>query len=271
MYCTKCGNEVSENNVFCSKCGVKLNKNEKVVKKKNRNLNTIIIAFVVFWGVVSIAFTLRNNNFKKSTSNFEIGDVVAFGRYIDDCDPDINSVGKTEWIVLQNNDGKLLLISKNVLLEKPYNTEYKDITWDSSYLRKWLNYEFIEETFNPEEQSIICDIHLDNSDEFHNGRDTVDKVFLLSTKEATQYFDSEQDRCAKIYVSDYNGSISRGSIAWWLRTRGNVDWPNETCIGIEGDIFYHGMNMDLESGVRPAMWVDISDVRSIDIISKVKQ
>ena len=82
----------------------------------------------------------------------------------------------------------MLLISEQVLDTRAYNEESKVITWENCSLRKWLNSEFIDEAFSDEERSKILDTKVTaDRDTFYSGdpgNDTIDKVFLLSVKEA---------------------------------------------------------------------------------------
>ena len=49
----------------------------------------------------------------------------------------------------------MLVISRYGLDCKPYNTEYEEITWETCSLRSWLNGEFYETAFIPEEKNVI--------------------------------------------------------------------------------------------------------------------
>lgn len=74
MYCPKCGNKLSENDVFCSKCGAKIvldNQNKKVGQQRDFNDNsnqsflnkimrhsiTKFIFYFIIWGIVMAIVT----------------------------------------------------------------------------------------------------------------------------------------------------------------------------------------------------------------------
>ena len=92
------------------------------------------------------------NDFLKN--NFEVGGTVVFGDYH----------GEIEWLVLDKQEDKALLISKYCLDAKPYNEKYEPVTWETCTLRQWLNGDFINEIFSGAEKAVICDTYLQNPD-----------------------------------------------------------------------------------------------------------
>lgn len=185
-----------------------------------------------------------------------VGDTVEFGDYH----------GAVEWLVLDKQDGKVLLISKYCLDAKPYNEKYEPVTWETCTLRQWLNGDFINETFSGAEKTLICDTYLQNPDNpkwgADGGSDTTDKVFLLSIDEAEKYFANDEARKAKatdyakvheIYVSIVDDGISR----WLLRLPGRNS-KSATFVYNDGSINDNGSSVNSSDyGVRPAMWVNI--------------
>ena len=180
-----------------------------------------------------------------------------------------NYHGAVEWLVLDKKDGKALLISKYCLDAKEYdkNENNESVTWETSTLRQWLNSCFIDEAFADEEKALICDTYLQNPDNpkwgTNGGSNTTDKVFLLSVDEATRYFASDKARMAEatdyakeqgIYVSGKNGNSW-----WWLRSLGR-NKSDTAYVDIGGSVRNYGSYAnDGESGVRPAMWVNIGE------------
>ncbi len=185
-----------------------------------------------------------------------VGDTVDFGDYH----------GAVEWLVLDKQEDKALLISKYCLDAKPYNEKYEPVTWETCTLRQWLNGDFINETFSGAEKALICDTYLQNPDNpeygTDGGNDTTDKVFLLSIDEATRYFANDEARKATatdyakeqgVYVSEENGNSW-----WWLRSPGNGSNNVVAFINSYGFINYTGFGVGSGLyGVRPAMWVRI--------------
>lgn len=205
---------------------------------------------------ISIDTKLENNNENRV---YNPDSTMKFGNYH----------GAVEWLVLDKKDGKALLISKYCLDAKEYdkNENNESVTWETSTLRQWLNSCFINEAFTDEEKALICGTHLQNPDNpeygTDGGNDTTDKVFLLSIDEATRYFASDKARMAEatdyakdkgIFVSEENGKSW-----WWLRSLGRNN-SDAAYVDIGGSVRNYGSYAnDGESGVRPAMWVNIGE------------
>ena len=77
----------------------------------------------------------------------KVGDYVVFGQYEQDNDTS-NGKEDVEWLVLDVQEDRALLISKYLLDCKPYNTTDDHVTWETCTLRKWLNDEFINTAFS---------------------------------------------------------------------------------------------------------------------------
>ena len=78
-------------------------------------------------------------------------DVIVFGRYEQDNDLG-NGPEPIEWIVLDTQDGKALLLSKYGLDAVPYNDDNNSAgTWETCTLRTWLNDTFLNAAFTQEE------------------------------------------------------------------------------------------------------------------------
>ncbi len=192
-----------------------------------------------------------------------VQDVGLFGAYEDE---DI------EWLVLDKQDGKALLISRCILEAVPYNEENKSVTWETCTLRSWLNNDFINKAFTSTERSKIQSTTLSNPDNSkygtEGGNDTTDKIFLLSIDEVNKYFGpeckniiislskrawgTEYAEKTRLLVNDENGSSS-----WWLRSPGS----SADCAAY----ISYGGGKDGECsvdctyyGVRPALWIDLN-------------
>lgn len=191
------------------------------------------------------------------------GDTVFFGKYEQDYDTS-NGKENIEWLVLDKKNDKVLLISKHVLVDKQFGRT--DDTWETSILRRWLNNDFINDTFSPEEQSKlqITNVSADKNPKFDvdSGNATMDKVFLLSVAEVEKYFISDESRIADLHSAVSNEYYSD---RWWLRTSGvSFDTYGKTyyrygavCIGNTGAVSYGGNPADNINGVRPAMWISL--------------
>ncbi|MGX7112224.1 DUF6273 domain-containing protein [Gemella cuniculi] len=167
-----------------------------------------------------------------------------------------------EWIVLEESGDKVLLLAKNCIDSLPWHKTHEAITWDKSDIRTWLNGEFLQKAFTPEEQDSILTTDLDNSDNLKYGttvgENTKDKVFLLSGAEVEKYFSSESARRAQptVYATSH-GAYSNGSgeCAWWLRSPGVTETSPAyiASAGMFGNRA-HEVNETI-IGVRPAIWV----------------
>ena len=118
-------------------------------------------------------------------------------------------------------------------------------------MKFWLNGEFIETTFDEDEQAQILssEVSADANPYYDTdpGNDTVDKVFLLSVKEAEQYFASDDSR-----ICEYDGE----ACWWWLRSTGyGQQRASMICVdGTIGKSYGYFVDSDFQA-VRPAMWV----------------
>ena len=140
----------------------------------------------------------------------EVGDHVSFGTYEQDSD-NSNGPEEIEWIVIDKNDGKALLLSRYALDARAYNDTFVPITWENCTLRSWLNNDFCNSAFSTEEQELIFQNVNENADSFdfypkdeceggaEGGNDTEDRVFLLSIHEVQQLFGANltYDRSSK--------------------------------------------------------------------------
>ena len=137
----------------------------------------------------------ENNNNQKEISDFES---IQFGKYKQSYNSEKNDWNEDpiEWIVLEKDseNKRTLIISKYILDVRPitYKSEEKNTTWENSNVRAWLNDEFYNSAFLEEEKNKIKEVKLVNEDNDDymtlGGKDTMDKVFLLSISEARKYF-----------------------------------------------------------------------------------
>ena len=200
---------------------------------------------------------------------FAVGNEVPFGQYEQDGDTR-NGTEKIMWKVLAREGNKVLLLSKYGLAGKAYNNKWTDITWAQSTIRSWLNNEFMNTSFSSDEQAAILQTEVDNSQaEGYNGNgmnhknntdaesNTVDKVFLLSYKEAFEdYFTSDEARiCIPTThaVQQRKYKSDTGACRWWLRSR---DRAAAMAVGYEGSFSKWGVD-DSANYVRPALWLNL--------------
>ena len=193
-----------------------------------------------------------------------------------------------EWYVLDYKEGKNLLISKYILdtqmIYDPGEEEYPNImTWEETTIRTWLNEDFMNGAFSNEEKAKIETTLVENHENdwygTPGGNDTEDKIFLLSSDEAAQYFSSDLERVAKPtkqvkekYEAWLDGKLD---YSWFLRTPGIFGKKNATvtCNGRVDQAGEWGDSLVSVSdssttihGIRPAMWVKLDKPVEMDHI-----
>jgi tetratricopeptide (TPR) repeat protein len=179
--------------------------------------------------------------------NIHEGDVIVFGTYEQDND-DSNGDEEIKWIILAQDDDKLLVISKYALDVRRFSSN--NSLWNNCELRSWLNDSFYSAAFDKDEQKIILESTISN-----NSVDTTDRIFLLSDTEAEQYFHSDGSRMcvATAYVCDKLGRSVK-ICPWFLRT-GGTSSSNIKFVATDGTV---EESLKKYSGaVRPAMWISI--------------
>ncbi len=180
----------------------------------------------------------------------DVGDVITLGSYEQDNNL-YNGTEKIEWIVLERDGNKALVISKYCLEQMPFNNTLAPVTWENCTIRKWLNNDFLNKAFSTEEKLsiLISDVRYpDDVDHEEPAKTTQDRIFLLSENEALMYFDSDSERAAQ--TTEYVGALH---CYWILRTNGSVS--NVAHVETSGYVGYYE-NVDREWYIRPAMWID---------------
>ena len=97
-------------------------------------------------------------------------------------------------------------------------------------------------------------------DYVNQGNDTKDKVFLLSAKEAEQYFKNDEDRkCNPTKFATNKGAYKsdEGQCWWWLRSLGyNTSYA--TFVDTDGSVDFYGYGVNRnDDSVRPALWINL--------------
>lgn len=193
------------------------------------------------------------------SAKVKVGDYVTFGAYEQDA---VTSNGKEaiEWLVLDKDDDRILVISRYVLDAQLYNSTYTNVAWPNCSLRGWLNETFISEAFTASEQKIIVSTRNSND----NGMATNDQVFLLSVDEVKWYLPNDKVRCVRpTAYAKANGAFanSAGNVWWWTRTTGRTKSHAAGVYG-SGKMDESGASVNMKNGVpvngvRPAMWLDV--------------
>lgn len=226
----------------------------------------------------------------------EIGDIVQMGTY--EQDGDAETEDPICWDVLDKDGDAMLLISHDVIAYQRFSDSFKCVIWEDSEIRTWLNQEFYAEAFDETEQASIRETTLENPStvgfaahvdpsgdvQVRESRpDTKDKIFLLSWKEAEQYYGNRLTDASilgrrpsravlqkrKAIFTDliieelpamypYSRHLPDGTerLSWMLRSTGMKNYTIFV-IGYEGK--WDQDYPDSYNGVRPVMWVNVGD------------
>ena len=160
------------------------------------------------------------------------------------------------WNVLtvDTENEKALLLTEKCIDIIAFHESDSAFTWESSEIRAWLIGEFYDDTFGNAEKALILETINKNPANSQTGvagcDDTTDRVFLLSEKEALEYFETDDERIAETYDGDI--------FQWWLRTPGDGEnWF--MLVNDSGGLYYAGSTSTSSYGIRPAIWVNLSD------------
>lgn len=152
---------------------------------------------------------------------FSSGNKVYFGMY---------EGAPISWQVLHTESDKMLLITENCVEKLAFNNELKNISWENSSIRDWLNNDFIKEFSDSQKDRLLPTL----SSELN------DNVFLLSEEEYNEYSEILHSE------SDYD---------WWLRTK--TDSGMMYVYRKDGSINSTGEGVVHVMGVRPCVWVTL--------------
>jgi len=195
---------------------------------------------------------------KLPDSSARVGDVVWMG------------VLPMPWQVLENKDGRLLIISKFAFDCQAYNNTFYKMRWEDSAICKWLNNEFFTNYFTDCEKSAVHPVYIDEDTLCTEKTDNMpeSKLFFLSVAEAEKHFRTEEERKARVTI------VGRRKILWqhfdtyahwWLRSPSIGSTPGAAHVLANGDIALHGgiiMSNGYDRfydhyGVRPAVYLDV--------------
>ncbi len=225
-----------------------------------RNGLCIILAVLMMLSLSGCGSMREKQDFGK------IGSVVTFGSYEQD-NKESNGKEPIQWIVLDVKDDRSLLLSKKVLDSRQFQEKGSSgTTWEKSSMREWLNSFFLNEAFSAEERDRIPEVTVTaGSNPFYPrtavGKDTDDKVFLLSLVEALTYFTTDSNRaCKPTEYAKAQGVFfneDSGNCIWCLRTPATDLFTFITYVSCTGDTVNIGDNGTQDDfGVRPAIWVN---------------
>jgi len=220
---------------------------------------------------------------------------LTFGAYEQDNNLE-NGPEPIEWLVLKEEDGRALVLSRYALaLMKYHHTVAIDssVTWETWESRACLNGEFLEAAFSKAEQERIPTVTVetpmvhDHDPGFDNVpvNDTEDKLFLLSMQEASRYLKGGKARRCQptaYAIAGYEAAMGQdwetsmsgfwrreeymGNCVWYLRSQGKFP-GSAALVEVYGRMTYMFDAMiylpelivrDFMWGIRPAMWIDLT-------------
>ena len=160
-------------------------------------------------------------------ANAAPGDEITFGSYEQDADTS-NGAEPIEWIVVKEENGKKLLISKYALMGTMFDysedlfiaddtfpdyityTSTFYVNWDEMPIRSYLNGEFYDSAFTAEEAALIVETENSTSADIYDANYnliseeavvTTDKVFLLGDDELTGWINQDDYMISKEMVA----------------------------------------------------------------------
>ena len=135
--------------------------------------------------------------------------------------------------------------AKNQNVVVKCTTDTGKVSNQTCSLRRWLNGEFLSSAFSEQEQELIktTTIKATAYSSDNSGKDTEDRVFLLSTDEAYSF------------ISAYTEENWRG-VWWWLRTKGAY-YDSAAYVREDGSIASMGRSADDSGAVRPVIIIKL--------------
>ena len=189
-----------------------------------------------------------------------------FGRYPKDNEW---QVAPLEWLSIDEDDGSMLLITKDVIDCRPIDSMQHKTTWEDCELRSWLNGGFLDSAFTDEERALLLPCIVKTK---HNRKktyfETTDYAFILSREETEQLFDplplgeAQPTKVAKQHdlfhhLASFrnNGRITKKGACWMMRLPASLkttpdmfDPYADNCVG-------YGSTAENPHGIRPVIRV----------------
>ena len=187
---------------------------------------------------------------------------VTFGSYY--TAPGSETKQPIEWIVLEEDETGMLLISCDILDCVVFHDRLENTSWEKCTLRRWLNGTFADAAFSEEERALLlpCAISPDPNPRapgVNQGAEVTDQVFLLSYAQAVSLIADTPAAQAVFtpWAARYGTSPADECGFWWLRT---LAFDGTTVTGISPEGYaasIAGLVTSTEVGVRPCIKVRI--------------
>ena len=203
---------------------------------------------------------------QSAVNNASPGEVVYFGSYEQDNDPD-NGAESLAWVVLEKDEEKMLLLCRDAIDTLQYNSEFVATDWENSSINKWLNDEFLGAAFSEADAARLLTL----TDSSALQSDAGSKVFLLSAKEAESLLSACPDFASAVpseTAEEHGAGLRRnGAVCWWLRDNG-FSPKYAAYVGSDGSVNTAGIFCDIRQFcVRPAIWIRLSDLSETETVT----
>lgn len=202
---------------------------------------------------------------KVSSLEIKTRSVVSFAHYYQP-DTGVQFGYDIDWLAITEKNRAVLLVSRYGLYCKPLSSD-GNTSWSQSTLRKWLNEEWIEQSFfkygngvlvvpTPTDNPLNVRSLLPYKKTVGNGLrakgENEDYVFLLSAEEANILSEGHLGMEAH-WVADKTQLDSWHNVKWWTRPSADKD---TNCIDENGEEIFCSPEVSDCVFVRPAMWLD---------------
>lgn len=171
-----------------------------------------------------------------------------------------NKKSALQWKVLTIK-GDMALVYTDVIDYMQFDSSNPNCTWQNSSLRRWLNGEFYETAFTDEEKAQIrTSVFETASGNFNyvgtSGSGISDKIFLLSTEEATKNwpFYGDLDKTYLSFYAQRKLPANHGTLFCWGRDKPMTEFYDD-----RGNVLQTNVNTTTYHCVVPAMWIYIGD------------
>ena len=194
--------------------------------------------------------------FTHKIKNPKVGDIVNFGKF---------NGSPLSWLILDvdEKNNRALLITENCVVKQKFaDSNYE---WATSSVRAYLNGTdgdnfFTSSNFTDDEKARILNVLINKTTLSKKSNQIVksygtDFVFLLSVKDANEYFENDSKRVCK---------FDNSNCRWWLRMS-TQSYAKAGYVSSQGKVFPDGTLVSYNTlGVRPAIWIQLSRDDSTD-------